>query len=209
MLRTMMPALFFAALLTGACHEHGPAIEGEADCCAAEAPAAVGLDALPGTSLYLLDEPFTDQANAAFELSGLRGGPVVAAMIFTNCSYACPRILVDLKLIEDSLTEAQRSDVTFLLISMDTNRDTPEVLAAYATEKQLDTNRWTLLHGSDFAVRGVAAALGVRYKRDVNGDFAHSNLITVLDESGRIAHQLEGLNADTSGTTAALVELLP
>ncbi|MDF1798914.1 MAG: SCO family protein [Planctomycetota bacterium] len=212
MSQSILPALFLAAALAAGCHEHGPVgaagAEG-ASCCAEEAPAAVGLGDLPQTSLYLLEEPFTDQSGATFELADLRGKPVVAAMIFTNCSYACPRILADLRSIEAGLSAEQRSEVRFLLVSMDTLRDTPEVLANYATEKQLDTSRWTLLHGSDFAVRGIAAALGVRYKRDVNGDFAHSNLITVLDQGGRIEHQLEGLNADTSGSLAALVELLP
>jgi protein SCO1/2 len=61
-----------------------------------------------------------------------------------------------------------------------------------------------LLHGDDFAVRGIAAALGVRYKKDSNGNFAHSNIITTLDTEGRIAHQLLGLGAESSSSVAAI-----
>ena len=129
---------------------------------------------------------------------------VVAAMVFTHCAYACPRILVDLQAIEDQIPAEQRDQVRWLLVSMDSDRDTPEVLNTYAEDNSLDTSRWTLLHGDDFAVRGIAAALGVRYKKDVNGNFAHSNVITVLDREGRIAHQLQGLGTEPTPSIEAI-----
>lgn len=204
-------ALLALTLLTVACQgDHGHDLTGAGDsCCTEEPPEAAPTSGVPDTSLYLLDAAFQDQDGTGFQLENLRGRPVVVAMIFTHCAYACPRILADLKAIEAELSERRRAGSRFLLISMDTARDTPEVLASYAETHGLDLDRWTLLHGSDFAVRGVAGALGVRYKRDGNGDFAHSNLITVLDGDGRIAHQLEGLNADTSLSVQALDGLLP
>jgi protein SCO1/2 len=112
--------------------------------------------------------------------------------------------MVDLQAIEEQIPADQLSKVRWLLVSMDTDRDTPEVLSAYAESNDLDTSRWTLLHGDDFAVRGIAAALGVRYKKDSNGNFAHSNLITVLDREGRIAHQLVGLGAEPTPSIEAI-----
>jgi len=129
---------------------------------------------------------------------------VVAVMIFTHCEHACPRTILDLKEIEKEIPSEQLGKVRWLLISMDSERDTPEVLQAYAETNNLDTSRWTLLHGDDFAVRGIAAALGVRYKKGTKGNFAHSNIITTLDSAGRIAHQLVGLGTESSPTVAAI-----
>ena len=189
--------------------EHATATDEKAACCSADAPAAAGLAHLPDTSLYLLDSEWTDQSGTSRKLEDFRGEVVVTAMIFTNCEYACPRILADLALIEEAIPEERRGEVRFLLVSMDTERDTPEVLAAYARKRGLDTERWTLLNGDDFAVRGFAATLGVRYKRDEDGNFAHSNLITVLHQDGRIAQQLEGLGADVSASVQAVLTCLP
>ncbi|HIA38925.1 MAG TPA: hypothetical protein EYN86_05405 [Planctomycetes bacterium] len=174
-----------------------------ADCCAA-VPQAAEISSLPDTSIYLLDTKWQDQTGADRSLHDFSNEVVVAAMIFTHCEYACPRIVIDLQEIEKQIPVEQLDKVRWLLISMDSVRDTPDVLQDYAESKNLDTSRWTLLHGDDFAVRGIAAALGVRYKKDSNGNFAHSNIITTLDTEGRIAHQLLGLGAESSPSVAAI-----
>ncbi|MFO1488486.1 MAG: hypothetical protein U1F65_08410 [Verrucomicrobiota bacterium] len=43
-------------------------------------------------------------------------------------------------------------------------------------------------------VRELAALLGVNFRKDANGQFAHSNLITVLNAEGEIIFQQPGLN---------------
>jgi protein SCO1/2 len=203
---TASALVFLLGLLSLAC-SNPP--EEMPSCCSGEnavAPEAEPQN-LPDTSVYLLDTKWQDQTAAERQLQDFQGEVVVMAMVFTNCQYACPRILVDLQNIESQIPKEQLSQVRWLLVSMDSDRDTPEVLQAYAESNELDTSRWTLLHGNDFAVRGIAAALGVRYKKDANGNFAHSNIITVLDQEGRIAHQLQGLGAESSSSVAAIQEL--
>ncbi|MDI9849241.1 hypothetical protein QM467_14375 [Rhodoblastus sp. 17X3] len=60
---------------------------------------------------------------------------------------------------------------------------------AYADERGLDPAQWSLYHGDDKAVRDLAAALGVRYRRDDKGGFDHSAAITLLDGEGEIVLQ--------------------
>ena len=60
--------------------------------------------------------------------------------------------------------------------------------------------RWTLLRGSPDDTLELAALLGVKFKREAGGQFAHSNLITVLDERGEIIQQVVGLNQDINET---------
>ena len=174
----------------------------ESSCCAEDAPAATG--GLPDTSLYNLESVWTDQAKTEHPLSDFRGKVTVTAMIFTHCEYACPRIIADLKSIEAQISKKDLPNVQWLLLSMDSDRDLPDVLKDYAERNHLDTDRWTLLHGDDSAVREIAATLGVRYIKDPKGNYSHSNLITLLDKEGRIAHQLEGLGADTQATVVAI-----
>ena len=163
----------------------------------------------PDTSLYWLDDEWVDQEGAAFTLGQMRGQLVITAMIFTHCKYACPRIVEDLKRIADDLPLAARSRVHFLLVTMDTERDTPEVLKDFAEEHQLSAADWTLLHGDAMAVRGFAATLGVNYQRASNGDFSHSNLISLLDTNGCLVQQLSGLGADSTPLMTTINSLVP
>jgi hypothetical protein len=46
--------------------------------------------------------------------------------------------------------------------------------------------------------------LGVKYKREADGMFAHSNLITILSRDGEITHQRAGLTGGLDEAAAAL-----
>jgi len=109
----------------------------------------------------------------------------------------------DIKSIARKLSPEKRNETKFVLISIDPERDSVEKLKNYFQAHKLDGN-WTLLTGSKSAVRELAAALGVQYNKRSNGDFNHSNLITLLDEEGVVLTQLQGLGADQQEFVKAL-----
>ena len=163
---------------------------------------------LPPKSLYHLDSTWTDDTGQTRQLLSLRGNPVVVAMIFTNCEYACPIIVTDLLRIRAALPAAERARTTFLLVSFDDVRDTPPVLRAYRAKMNLDAPAWQLFHGSAPDIQELALLLGVKVKRDARGQFSHSNLITVLNPAGEIAFQREGLRGDTDEVAHAVTATL-
>ena len=170
--------------------------------------ATVDVGALPPDSLYQLNRPWTDQDRNPHPLSNAAGEWVLTSMIFTHCEFACPRILVDLKGIRSALPETLRDQIQMLVVSMDAERDTPDVLKAYAQANALAPEHWTLLHGDADAVRDFAAATGIRYKRGPKGNYAHSNRITLLDPRGRAIAHWDGLGVDAAAAAAQIQEHL-
>lgn len=158
-------------------------------------------------SIYQLDGQWVNQNNQAINLTEFKGKIQIVAMIFTNCANACPRIVADMQLIESKIPLAQKDNVNFLLISFDTERDTPDRLTAFAKEKQLNKN-WTLLHGEEELVREMALVLGIKYDKQTDGSFAHSNIITTLDSNGMIVTQQEGLGTSPEKTVETINNLL-
>src|ERR1700712_1707162 len=59
-------------------------------------------------SIYQADASFTTDTNRSFTLGELRGQPVVLAMFFASCGYACPLIVTDMQTIRASLPAAIR-----------------------------------------------------------------------------------------------------
>ena len=148
-------------------------------------------------SVYDLDGSWHDQSGAVRSLASLRGTPVLLAMIYTHCTATCPLAVSELKRIA-----ALEPGVRLVLVSLDPARDDTKRLARYAADRALDPSRWTLLTGSDADVRDLAATLSVRYRRVTPDDLAHSNLITLLDQEGRMVRQVSGQMDD-----AAIAEL--
>jgi protein SCO1/2 len=125
-------------------------------------------------------------------------------MLYTSCEYACPILLSVVQNIEKALPPAVRDQVGFVAVSFDPERDTPEMLKAYGAKHHLDSQRWTLLHGQSDDVLELAVLLGVKYKKDHQGGFAHSNLITVLNQAGEIVYRHTGLYHPIADTLAAI-----
>lgn len=162
---------------------------------------------LSGSSIYQAGSEWTDMNGVRVRLRSLRGRPVALAMVYTNCTTACPLILANLQLIESALSPEARERVWLVLASFDTERDRPAVLKKFAAAHELEPSRWRLFHGDRAAVRELAMMLGVRYKQKAGGDFDHSNVITILDRDGVIRHQQVGLGA-TPTEPAILLESL-
>ena len=178
----------------------GDAKGAAASCCEEIKPAAP----LTARSLYQLDAKFTDDAGRPATLASWRGRPVVLAMFFASCEYACPVLVEDLKRMRAALPEAARAQTQIGLVSFDVARDTPAALNAFRVRMNLDAN-WTLLRGETVGVQDLAMLLGVKFKQDARGQFAHSNLFTVLNAEGEIAYQHAGLMGDISEAAKAVV----
>ena len=175
-------------------------------CCVGPAPAAERVP-LSDASLYQVESEWTTDTGQRIKLTALQGRPQVVVMFFASCQYACPILVHDLTRIEAALPAELRGQTGFTLVTFDTQRDTPEALAKFRKLRQLPAN-WTLLHGVDADVLELAALLGVKYKLEANGQFAHSNLITVLNSQGEIVQQLSGLGQDIQPVVQKLRELL-
>lgn len=154
---------------------------------------------IPDQSLYQLDSQWTSDQGRVIRLANLQGRPQVVAMIFTTCEFACPIIVNDMKRVAAALPPEIRGKVNFTLISFDHERDTPEKLLAFRKRMGLPMAGWTLLRGEADDVRELAALLGVNYRKDARGQYAHSNILTVVNAQGEIVTQESGLNIRTEG----------
>lgn len=142
-------------------------------------------------SIYQLGDTFTDQNAKVFELKEGRGNVQIVSMFYSSCPYACPLILDSVLGLEHALSAQQRAQLSILMVSFDTKRDTPEALAALAAKRKLDMARWRLAGADALSVRKLAALLGVRYRQLENGEFNHSSQLILLDRQGRILARTE------------------
>ncbi len=158
---------------------------------------------LSDMSLYQLESEWETEQGQTIALADLQGKVQLVAMMYTNCTYTCPRIVADLKRIEEGI-EKYKNDVGIVLVTMDPANDTPEKLKAFAQENKLDENRWKLLTSNDDNIQELAVLLNMKYKKSLNGDIAHSNIISVLNAQGEIIYQQEGLGKDPDETVKSI-----
>lgn len=158
-------------------------------------------------SIFQVNSNWKNQFGNEINIGNLRGRIQVFSMIFANCTYACPIIANDMKRIEQSLSEDEMMNVQFTLLSIDHEQDTPERLMKFAKDQNLNLSHFQLLTGNKTDIDDLAALTGFRYKKENDGSFAHSNIITILNEDGEIVHQQIGLNQDIEKTVEVIKNL--
>lgn len=143
--------------------------------CSREAPLEV-LGEVPNFALV-------SQTGSAFESAKeLRGRIWVADFIFTNCQGPCPRMTSQMRQVQTA-TQGQ-TDVKLVSITVDPERDTPEVLAAYARRTQADSSRWNFLTGSQQDLHKLKRE--VFLLGNVDGELNHSTRFVLVDRQSRI-----------------------
>lgn len=160
----------------------------------------VASDEILDMSIYNLPSAWTNQNNEEVKLVDFKGDVLVMVMIYTSCKAACPRLVADMRNIEERLPENTNGKVKMILLSIDPKTDTPERLKEFAKENFMDKEPWEFLTSTEDNTREFAAVLAVNYKKISPLDFSHSNIISVFNKDGEMIFQQEGLGVNSDAT---------
>ncbi|HEY4676423.1 MAG TPA: SCO family protein [Candidatus Angelobacter sp.] len=90
----------------------------------------------------------------------LKGKIVAINLIYTNCEYSCPLETARMAQVQKILGDRVGKDIFFYSITIDPERDTPQVLKSYA-EKFHAGPGWTFLTGKKEDLDLISRKLGL------------------------------------------------
>lgn len=145
-----------------------------------------------------------DQDNQPLTSEDLRGQFVIYTFTYTNCPEPCYNINETVKEIESRLDEVELDNipVTFVTLSFDPERDTPEVLNAYANSVGADTAWWKFATTPNQSLLKtiIGAGLETYYEKKEDGSFAFDPAFVLVDGLGIVRaeyrYSTEVANAD-------------
>ena len=142
-----------------------------------------------------------DAASKPFDLASLKGKVVLVSFVYTTCTGVCPATTQSIVRIQNLLKEANLwgTSVAFVSITLDPQRDTPEVLREYARLFHADLDAWHFLTGPPNQVRSIITAWGMWAKPGSSGSLDHPSRVFLLDRDGhqREIYSLEFLKPET------------
>lgn len=159
----------------------------------------------------------TDEHGEPFHSSNTIGKVVLANFIYTNCADTCPILSAAMSTVQQRL----KADglfpgrVTLLSFTVDPERDTPDVLNAYASRVGADTNGWkfltgsrttleeTLVQGFKLPFRGPTPAGPLRPGFEIT----HTNRVMLMDRTGTVRGILNGEELDVDATVRLIKRL--
>lgn len=152
--------------------------------CSTPAPPAAAVPVMEGGGDFSL----TDHNGQAFTLESQRGKVVLIFFGYTFCPDACPTTLSKLASVYRKLGDTS-TQVKTLYISVDPDRDTPDVLKADLENFRLDALGLT---GTKSEIDAVVQQYGAAYEivptpeSAAKYTVAHSTTLYALDAQGRL-----------------------
>ncbi len=133
------------------------------------------------------DFTLKNSAGQPVRLSDYRGQLALIFFGYASCLDVCPATLNDLARAVKSLGDRAK-DVQVIFVTIDPDRDTPELAAQYALAFHPD---FIGLSGTSDEIAAVAAPLGVFYQKQTGTGASgyvmdHTSLVTVVDRQGYI-----------------------
>jgi len=150
-----------------------------------------------------------DTLGQSFELSSLRGRPLVISMIYTSCHHVCPTITQNLAATFDVAREALGDDAfVAVTIGFDWQNDTPDRMLRFAAQQGVDdAPNWHFLASDAGVIDELAANLGFLFYPSAKG-FDHLTQTTIVDRNGVIYRQVYGMSIDKQAIVEPLKELV-
>jgi protein SCO1/2 len=152
-------------------------------------PPTEGRTQLAPQPAELADFTLNDTDGKPLRFSSLRGRETLVFFGFTHCPSVCPAAMFKLRLLTQSMARDNAKVPQVLLISIDGDRDTPEVMKAYLAQYSTDFLGMT---GDPKAVRGIAAEFKAVFFKglpsDNSGNYVveHTSQVYLVDADGKL-----------------------
>ncbi len=150
----------------------------------------------------------TSQDGATVSLGDFRGKAVAVTFIFASCTDTCPLLTDKMARLQDGLGAMFGKNIIFVSITVDPERDSPQVLKQYAESFAANPDGWYFLTGEASAIRDVLGRYGVYAWKSPSGDIDHTFLTSLIDSKGILRVQYVGVRFDLEEFRSDLLGLV-
>jgi protein SCO1 len=150
----------------------------------------------------------TSQDGVRVTLGDLRNKIVAVTFIYTSCEDTCPLLTAKMAQVQDDLGPNFGSKIAFVSITVDPERDTPDVLRKYAESFGANLGGWSFLTGTPESIREVVQRYGIFATKSVGNDVDHTFLTSLIDRHGALRVQYLGVRFDPEEFRRDLLNLM-
>jgi protein SCO1/2 len=144
------------------------------------------------------DFTFTERSGQTMGRADLAGKVWIADFFYTTCPGPCPMLSSRLSAMQEKLGD--RKDVRLVSISLDPEKDKPEVLQQYAERFKAGPN-WLFFTGdkaTTYALVQTGFKLAIAEERNNPEPITHSTKLVLVDREGWVRGVYEGVGQDQS-----------
>jgi len=158
------------------------------------------------------DFEFIDTEGKAVKKADLLGKPWIVCFVFTHCAATCPMVTGSMRELQDRLKDC---DFRLVTLTVDPERDTPEVLKGYGESRGADFSKWMFLGGDKIATyKLIHGSFKMPVQETVGKDrqpgyeFIHSNNIMLVDAAGVVRGKFDATKGEAMSSLRREIQKL-
>ncbi|MCI0423543.1 MAG: SCO family protein [Acidobacteria bacterium] len=139
------------------------------------------------------DFRLVNQSDQTVRLSDFKGKVAAVNFIYTRCPLpeVCPRLSANFAHLQKRFQNRMGKDLVLLSITLDSQYDTPRVLAEYASRWGANSRGWHFLTGAPEGIERIANRFGLVFWPD-EGLLTHTSQTGIISRDGCLAALIEG-----------------
>lgn len=160
-------------------------------------------------NLYGIQGEWFDENRNRVELKDFSGKPAIVSFVYLECDVVCPRIVNDLKLINDSLSK-KHGDMNFILFLFDDVRNETGRMKNFIKKHEISGQNWHVLTAEPETLNRVAKEFSIVFSELERNRYTylHTNIFIVIAPDGRVKEISRGLEPDKNLFVARMNEAL-
>jgi len=160
-------------------------------------------------NLYGIQGEWFDENNSRVELKDFKGKPAIVSFVYLECDVVCPRIVNDLKLVNDSLPK-KHEDMNFVLFLFDDVRKETGRIKKFIIKHEISDEKWHVLTAEPATLNRVAKEFGIVFSELERNRYTylHTNIFIVIAPDGQVKEIFRGLEPDKNLFVARMKEAL-
>ena len=149
-----------------------------------------------------------DHRGERFGIRELRGRPVVVSFIYTECASTCAAITMAIERALKKASPDMLERFVVLTIGFDTERDTPRRLSEYARPFMDRYRNWLFATADANTIQRFTGETGFWFRKNSGGGFDHLNMVTIIDDEGRIYKHIYGIDFEADEVLEPLYAII-
>jgi len=155
-----------------------------------------------GQADCLPDFKLLDQYGQPVSLASLKGRPVLFDFFYTTCPGPCLVLTARMRAIAEKLGDSLGSKASFVSVTVDPERDTPQQLLAYAKEQRAERKGWFFLTGTSAQIDTLMARFKLIRQHQSDGAVDHVLEFFLVGPDGHLRFQYLASEVHSEGIAA-------
>lgn len=149
-------------------------------------------------NIYTISGNWSDETGNTIKLNDFQGKISMMTFVYLDCEMTCPRIMVDLKQLDDAMKPRPDNFEFQIFLFQDPSKSSISIKDFRKNYGIAGREHWNILYSGPVALNSLADVFSIKYNLVSDGSrkYKHTNFYAIVSPEGKVIFQQRGFLND-------------